>query len=316
MICFKALFFFFLFIGPLAKGWCLPSASKTSQDLVGIASQIQKQEAQLSMLEDELNQARVQENMLREEIRFCNQQLMQTIHYLRHAKQYSPLLAMLSVEKPENIIHSSLLLRFLTPKIQMHNKQLFEKIKQSENLRRELEEKKAKLRDVTFQHYQDRNNLDVLLKKRSDTSLSEDIVEKKPTDILNIISPVMGKIIPTYGNMTPEWAPYTQGVLVVTRSEAQVVSPLSGIIAFAGDYAPNQGKMVIVETPHSHVVLSGLDSLTCYEKQAIKIGEPLGRMCKITKNSVKSDQPKLYLEIWHQEQTIDPQSILKLKMEK
>ncbi len=74
---------------------------------------------------------------------------------MRHATQYSPLLAMLSAPKPENVIHSSMLLRSITPEIHARNQQLLEKVKSLSQIRTQLEEKQNKLRDITFQYHQD-----------------------------------------------------------------------------------------------------------------------------------------------------------------
>jgi septal ring factor EnvC (AmiA/AmiB activator) len=127
-----------------------------------------------------------------------------------------------------------------------------------------------------------------------------------------LISPVAGNLIPTYKSSNPEWAPFMEGVLFRTRHGAQVVSPLSGKIVFAGEYTKGQGKMVIIETQNSHVAISGLGSLNCQLGQNIIAGAPIGRMPTKTKTSGQSAQ-QLYLEVWHHEQTIDPRTVLKIK---
>jgi septal ring factor EnvC (AmiA/AmiB activator) len=294
----------------------MKSKGTTQEQLIAIAATIQNHEFQLSAIEHELNQARTEESAILSELQHYNQRLMETVHYLRHAVQYSPLLAMLSAPKPENVIHSSMLLRSITPEIHARNQQLFEKVTSLSQIRAQLEEKQNKLRDITFQYHQNHDNLNELLKTRSKTSIS---LKKQPegfSEILNLIPPVVGELVPTYGNTNPEWAPFTQGVLFTTRNGAQVTSPLSGIVASAGDYENGQGKMLIIETQNSHIVMSGLGSLNCTVGQNVIAGEPVGRMppkpSKKTKSSPQSP-PQLYLEVWHQEQTVDPQSVLNEK---
>ncbi len=122
-------------------------------------------------------------------------------------------------------------------------------------MRTQLEGKRTQLHNLKLQYQQEYEKLDELVKMRpqgiEQATSSPEHSEMMPP-------PVMGAIIPTYGNTTPEWSSYSQGVLFDTRPSAYVVSPLSGTVAFAGDYVQNQGKMVVIQTPHSHVVLSGL----------------------------------------------------------
>lgn len=308
------------FLVPISLAFAAPSKEMShkaaQQKLVKIAATIQNHEAQLSAVEYELNQARTEENAILEELDHHNQRLMETIHYLRHATQYSPLLAVLSAPKPEDVIHSSLLLRSITPEIHIRNQHLLEKIKTLSHIRTQLEVKQNQLRDITFHYHQERENLDVLLKNHSETSIPREENSENNLEVFTLLPPVAGKLIPTYKNSNPEWASFTQGVLFNARDGAHVVSPLSGTIAFAGEYANGQGKMVIVETPNYHVVISGLESLNCKKEQNIIAGEPIGRMPikhpLKTKASEQNSQ-QLYLEVWHQEQTIDPKTVLQEK---
>lgn len=285
-----------------------PAPKSTQEQLIGLAAIIQNHEAQLTATEQELSQARTEENRLLEEIDHHHRRFMETLHYLRHAGQYSPLLALVTATKQEDVIHSSLLLRSIAPEIQERNQHLLEKIKTLSQIRTQLEEKQNRLRDITFHYHQKHESLNALLKDRPK---GEKILKSEDLSLPDtLIPPVVGKLIPTYGHSSPEWASFTQGVLFSTRPGAHVVSPLSGTIAFAGEYAQSQGQMVIVQTPTSHVVMSGLGSLNCTVGQNIMAGEPVGRMPPKDKTQ---NTPRLYLEIWHQEQTIDPQSILKIR---
>ncbi|MBX9805821.1 MAG: peptidoglycan DD-metalloendopeptidase family protein [Alphaproteobacteria bacterium] len=285
-----------------------------TQKLIAIAATIQKHEAQLSVVEHDLERTREEEKAILSELEHYNHRLMDTIHYLRHATQFSPLLAMLSASKPDDVIHSSMLLRSITPEIHIRNQQLLEKVKYLSNIRTQLEAKKNELHDLTFHYHQERDTLNSLLTNRSTGNLLPDDKLDNDGGILTLKTPVSGKLIPTYGNSSPEWASFTQGVLFVTRPGAHVVAPISGKIAFAGDYAKGQGKMIIVETSNSHVVMSGLGSLNCTLGQNIAAGEPIGRMTIKQRKTTKGSAPllpQLYLEVWHQEKTVNPQSVLK-----
>ncbi|MBM3468571.1 MAG: hypothetical protein FJX71_03975 [Alphaproteobacteria bacterium] len=291
------------------------SSKRTVQEqLVNIATNMQNFETQLSTVEQDLNRAREDEDAILNGINHYNQRLLETIHYLRHATHYSPLLAMLSASKPQDVIHSSMLLRAITPELHARNQQLLQNVKTLSQIRSELEEKQAQLHNITFQYHQEREKLDLLIKERPKNNASFNVGSEN-NNILSLIPPVAGKLIPTYKNLEPEWASYTQGVLFSTRSGAQVVSPLSGTIAFAGEYAKNQGNMIIIDTPHAHIVMSGLGTLNCSTGQNVMAGEPIGRMPIVHQKKDKGKSlslPKLYLETWCQEQTVDPQTILRM----
>lgn len=284
------------------------SQKTIQQKLINIASSIQNYEEQLSAIENELRKTQGEEKAILEELDQYNQQLMETIHYLRHARQYSPLLTILSASKPEDVVHSSILLRSITPEIHARNQHLLEKLKTLSHIRTQLETQQNKLRDITYQYHQERENLDMLHQNRLTTNHS--LNENNVFTPFTLVTPVAGKIISTYKNPQPEWASFTQGILFITRARAHVFSPLSGKIALAGDYAKGQEKMVIVEAQQSHIVMSGLGTLNCVQGQEIRAGELIGQMP--TTNSTQNP-PRLYLEVWHQEQTINPQALLKEK---
>jgi len=317
MECLKTLFTLILLI-PLAYGAPPPkklSPKETAEKLARIAAAIQNYEHQLSAVEHDLDQARAEENSILQEVDHHNQRLMETIHYLRHATQYSPLLAMLSASKPEDVIHSSMLIRSVTPEINFRNQQLLEKVKILSQIRAQLESKQEELRTITFKYYEERDNLDSLQITRPQPQAITGEIPQNDTEELILKKPVVGKVIPTYQSTNPEWAAYTQGILFTTRVEAQVVSPISGLIISAGDYAEGQGKMISIQTSNVLIMMSGMESLhtNCTAGQYINRGDPIGRMPKkISKknNATVQSAPKLYLEVWRQEQTIDPQTVL------
>jgi septal ring factor EnvC (AmiA/AmiB activator) len=280
------------------------SQTSVHQQLMDLTARIQAHEGQMISIEQELNQIRQEEQATLGQVNQWHQHLMETIDYLRHAAHYSPLLAMLSASKLEDVIHSTILIRSLTPEMTARTGELLKKMKILAHLRTQLETKRNQLHNLTFQYQQEYEKLDELMKMRPqgmDRSVSI------PDSSELMLPPVVGTIIPTYGNTSPEWASYSQGILFDTRPSAYVVSPLSGTVAFAGDYAQNQGKMVIIQAAHSHVVLSGLGTVSCSIGETVMAGEPVGRMPPLKKN----EAVRLYLEVWRQDQTVNPQTVIK-----
>lgn len=297
--------FFLCFLAIFAQ---VHAASQTStyQQLVALTAKIQAHEGQMMGIEQELSQAHQEEQIMLKEATQWHRQLMETIDYLRHVTHYSPLLAIFSAAKLEDVIHSTILIRSLTPEMAARTGKLLEKMRTLGLIREQLEEKRTKLHHLTLQYQQEYERLDDLIKTRSQ-SIEQPASPSPSSDLMP--PPVVGRMIPTYGNTSPEWASYSQGVLFDTRPLAYVVSPLSGTVAFAGNYAQNQGEMVIVQTMHSHIVLSGLGTVSCSIGETIMAGEPVGRM---PQRPLKNNGTvRLYLEVWRQDQTVNPQTVIK-----
>jgi septal ring factor EnvC (AmiA/AmiB activator) len=70
----------------------------------------------------------------------------------------------------------------------------------------------------------------------------------------------------------------TEYVVFQTRSEAQVIAPVSGKIEFARPFR-SYGKMLILRTSDGyHVILSGMNRIYVSEGQTVSAGEPVGIM--------------------------------------
>jgi septal ring factor EnvC (AmiA/AmiB activator) len=297
--------FFLCFLAIFAQ---IHATSQTSshQQLVDLTAKIQAHEGQMMRIEQELSQVHQEEQTMAKEASQWHQQLMETIDYLRHVAHYSPLLAIFSAAKLEDVIHSTILIRSLAPEMAARTGELLEKMKKLGLIREQLEEKRKKLHHLNLQYQQEYGRLDELIKTRPQ-GIDQPAAVPSPPGLMP--PPVVGTMIPTYGNTNPEWASYSQGVLFDTRPSAYVASPLSGTVAFAGDYAQNQGKMVIIQAVHSHVVLSGLGTVSCSIGETIMAGEPVGRMPQMPLKN--NETVRLYLEIWRQDQTVNPQTVIK-----
>ncbi|WP_062630647.1 peptidoglycan DD-metalloendopeptidase family protein [Devosia sp. Leaf64] len=104
-----------------------------------------------------------------------------------------------------------------------------------------------------------------------------------------------------------------QGQSVVTRAEAQVVSPADGWVLYKGPYL-NYGQIIILNTGQGYTaLLAGLDSISVDIGQFVLMGEPLGQMGSrtigrtVTTNAGNA-QPTLYIELRQNNQPIDPET--------
>ena len=110
-------------------------------------------------------------------------------------------------------------------------------------------------------------------------------------------APVPGDIIRTYGAVDAV-GNHSRGIAMATTANALVVAPRSGQIVFAGLFR-SYGQVVIIEIAEGqHILLTGLGNITVSENEAVRAGEPVGRMPEATS--------QLYLETRENGEPVDP----------
>jgi septal ring factor EnvC (AmiA/AmiB activator) len=129
--------------------------------------------------------------------------------------------------------------------------------------------------------------------------------------------PVRGSLVSGFGSATSDLA-QARGVVLETRPQAQVVAPFDGQIVFEGPFR-SYGQILIIEHRGGyHTVLAGLGRVDAVVGQWLLAGEPVGIMGtsdgtaaetgQSATGSVTSgqDHPKLYVELRHNGQPVDP----------
>jgi len=114
------------------------------------------------------------------------------------------------------------------------------------------------------------------------------------------VAPAQGAIARSYGEREGQ-GPSSQGVLVRTRSAAQVVSPAAGEVAYAGVFR-SYGQVLILNLDGGYVVvLTGLESISVQVGATVRAGQPVGEM-----SGSDTPAPELYVEVRREGRTIDP----------
>jgi septal ring factor EnvC (AmiA/AmiB activator) len=117
----------------------------------------------------------------------------------------------------------------------------------------------------------------------------------------NLRLPVVGAISVQYGDKDRVGVT-SRGVTIASRPEAQVVSPFTGSIMFAGPFR-GYGLILIVEHPNGyHSLIAGLGRIDTAVGQHVLAGEPVGVM-----GSPTDGNPELYFELRRNGQPINPQ---------
>lgn len=128
-----------------------------------------------------------------------------------------------------------------------------------------------------------------------------------------VIVPVRGSIIREFdtsrdaaegggaGADDSDTGPFSKGVVIETRPEAQVVAPFDGRVVFAGPFRSYGLILIIDHGGGYHTLIAGLARVDIVVNQWLLGGEPVGAM-----SSTQSRSTRLYLEIRRRGQPINP----------
>ena len=114
--------------------------------------------------------------------------------------------------------------------------------------------------------------------------------------------PVIGKINHQYGSLQKTGVS-RKGIIIESRSSAQVVAPYNGRIVFAGPFR-GYGRLLIIEHGRGyHSLLAGMAHIHGSVGQWLLSGEPIAVMGKPLSGS---GRPTLYMEFRVNGQPVNP----------
>ncbi len=119
--------------------------------------------------------------------------------------------------------------------------------------------------------------------------------------------PAYGKRVLNYDERT-QYGSKSKGLVMETRSAAQVTSPCDGWILYAGEFR-SYGKLLIIDAGGGYnVVLAGLSQIDVRPGEFVLAAEPVGTMMAVKKEpaGAPSAAPVLYIEFRKDGQPIDP----------
>ena len=124
-----------------------------------------------------------------------------------------------------------------------------------------------------------------------------------------LVYPASGRLTRRFGE-NDSFGIASKGLTFETRPGAQVVAPFDGRILFAGPFK-GYGQILIIEHGDGyHSLLAGLDRVEGTVGQWLVAGEPVGTMPR------GEEKPRLYLELRHDGQPINPLPWLATRDEK
>ena len=126
----------------------------------------------------------------------------------------------------------------------------------------------------------------------------------------HMVVPATGTLVVHFGDAMQAGAAPSKGLTFETRPGAQVVAPFDGKVLFAGPFKGYGQILIIGHGDGYHSLLAGLDRVDEGVGQWLVAGEPVGVM------SQGSQKPRLYLELRHDGQPINPMPWLAIRDEK
>jgi len=124
-----------------------------------------------------------------------------------------------------------------------------------------------------------------------------------------MVYPVTGSLVRGWG-VPDEYGQPSRGLAFAARPGAVVVAPFDGQVLFAGPFRGYGQILIIGHGDGYHSLLAGLDRLDSSVGQWLVAGEPVGTMADQAAN------PRLYLELRHNNQPINPSPWLTTRAEK
>lgn len=101
----------------------------------------------------------------------------------------------------------------------------------------------------------------------------------------------------------------SEGIVVETRNDAQIVSPSDGWVIYAGQFR-SYGQLLIINAGGGyHILLAGMDQIYTSVGQFVLAGEPvavMGKPAPQATSGAQSRNPSLYIEFRKDARPVDP----------
>ena len=169
--------------------------------------------------------------------------------------------------------------------------------KQEEERRRLAELKAAEARRAAEEtkKLEEKQRADLIkLKPEVINEMGKDFVKAKG----HLLRPARGPVVTAYGEQMSKGVT-SKGIIIKTRSQAQVISPYDGTVIFAGPFR-GYGNLIIIEHGQGYLsLLAGLEEIDCELGQMLLAGEPVGQM-------PEEGEAKLYVELRKDNHPVNP----------
>lgn len=256
-----------------------------------IREDLEKIEAQKNLVEKQVARIIRQKKILEKEHEQMKA-LVQRKSKIRNAVEIKSVKAKKKVERLASQAND---LRDLLNKLE---KQRQEKLRRQEEERRRLAELKAaeaRRAAEETKKLEEKQRADLIkFKPEVINEVGENFVKAKG----HLLRPARGPVVTAYGEQMSKGVT-SKGIIIKTRSQAQVISPYDGTVIFAGPFR-GYGNLIIIEHGQGYLsLLAGLEEVDCELGQMLLAGEPVGQM-------PESGDTRLYVELRKDNHPINP----------
>lgn len=256
-----------------------------------IREDLEKIEAQKNLVEKQVARIIRQKKILEKE----HEQMKALVQRKSKIRNAVEIKSVKAKKKVEQLASQANDLRDLLNKLE---KQRQEKLRRQEEERRRLAELKAaeaRRAAEETKKLEEKQRADLIkFKPEVINEVGENFVKAKG----HLLRPARGPVVTAYGEQMSKGVT-SKGIIIKTRSQAQVISPYDGTVIFAGPFR-GYGNLIIIEHGQGYLsLLAGLEEVDCELGQMLLAGEPVGQM-------PESGDARLYIELRKDNHPVNP----------
>lgn len=256
-----------------------------------IREDLEKIEAQKNLVEKQVARIIRQKKILEKE----HEQMKALVQRKSKIRNAVEIKSVKAKKKVEQLASQANDLRDLLNKLE---KQRQEKLCRQEEERRRLAELKAaeaRRAAEETKKLEEKQRADLIkFKPEVINEVGENFVKAKG----HLLRPARGPVVTAYGEQMSKGVT-SKGIIIKTRSQAQVISPYDGTVIFAGPFR-GYGNLIIIEHGQGYLsLLAGLEEVDCELGQMLLAGEPVGQM-------PESGDARLYVELRKDNHPVNP----------
>lgn len=256
-----------------------------------IREDLEKIEAQKNLVEKQVARIIRQKKILEKE----HEQMKALVQRKSKIRNAVEIKSVKAKKKVEQLASQANDLRDLLNKLE---KQRQEKLRRQEEERRRLAELKAaeaRRAAEETKKLEEKQRADLIkFKPEVINEEGENFVKAKG----HLLRPARGPVVTAYGEQMSKGVT-SKGIIIKTRSQAQVISPYDGTVIFAGPFR-GYGNLIIIEHGQGYLsLLAGLEEVDCELGQMLLAGEPVGQM-------PESGDARLYVELRKDNHPVNP----------
>lgn len=172
--------------------------------------------------------------------------------------------------------------------------------KRQEIYKKTESDRKAQEAEVKKLAAEAKNLDDLVLKIKAKNKPAGKVASRPLPD--NMVLPVSGNVVTGFNEATDLGA-RSKGITFETRLGAAVITPLAGVVKFAGPFQKYRQILIVEHQGGYHSLIAGLGQVDTVVGASLAAGEPVGR-------APSTNAPQVYYELRQNGDPVNPQKML------